>query len=116
MNINPELVKVAAKMVDPSKDWDAERCGLEVMAFYLQPFGEERELEEVYFDPINTGEDAWSLELVLKKQGWDFGFSKSNKFRAIHESLRTQYDESDTLLLLRCVSAQTNIPMSTGGG
>lgn len=107
MNINPELVEAAAEIAFPGVDM---RQGHPTHA--------------LSFNPLEDDSDAFALERALKDEcngRWAFSKSIGNTlFMASSRDGATKgavlTDKSDTLLLLKCVSAMTNLPMSTGGG
>lgn len=64
------------------------------------------------FNPLNNPADAWALERALKKRRWSFYYDGEIYFAEGFDCRNVVCsDESDTLLLLRCVSAQTSIPL-----
>jgi len=120
VNVNPELVLAAARMAKPNFKWRVEeRVGLnEIYKVVVSPAPKkpricDQPLYDEFFRPCDFAEDAHSLMLALMDEKWDF--TKSNKrYVATNRTLKydLQKDESFSLLLLRCVSAQTGIPLS----
>lgn len=81
------------------------------------------------FDPLTSDDDAMKLERALKKLEWQFSYER-DEFQASREhskpimvggmpgqeiSTELLSDDSDTLLLLKCVSAITGIPLHAKG-
>jgi hypothetical protein len=110
--VNPELIKAAACMADKTRVWqfDADR-----RVVNLHPDGRWTHWQRDYFDPLTNDADAMKLERALKKDGWNFREFENGKFSAFKVTWGAcdfdEADESDTLLLLRCVSVQTGIAL-----
>lgn len=111
--VNPALLLKAAEMARPIQyneegdEWFIDKHGLICRVILTEPY-------YVLFDPLTSDADAWALERALKKEGWDFGYWPELGFyiaRPVTEIYQPLKDKSDTLLLLKCVSAQFNIPM-----
>lgn len=113
MNINPEVKLRALAMIYP--DWDFEYDG----SVLYRSFKGKENWHRFGSDLLTPGTDTFLLERALKKEGLAFQWIKlDNGTEFFHAYTATknwvgQSDESDTLLLLKCVSAQTNLPMST---
>ncbi len=99
--INPQLMLAGAEMAFSEHQWRKAANG------------DIHNLDWDYFRPHNGGRDAFALERALKKKGWHFSWNESFDFYATNltGNFSHEMDPSDTLLLLKCVSAQTNIPM-----
>jgi hypothetical protein len=107
--INPELVKKCAEVAHPESVWINDD-GLIV-----------REQGAAYFDPTQDDHwgmaDAHALMRALMKEGWIFSRTSGSEpeLRELYEA-KTPLghfceDESFPLLLLKCASAQFNIPV-----
>lgn len=104
--LNPELLLVAANMADPKTDiceWRIADGGLIRLHVDGVPQNE-------YFFYQENAAHAWALERALKKFGYWFG-EDDNGFWAQDVLRPKMYDPSDTLLLLKCLSAQTGVPV-----
>jgi hypothetical protein len=117
--VNPELVLEAWKIVCPefAKAQGAVKArlfdttGIEVLRGYAIV---------AIFDPLKSDSDAMKLERALKQRGngwWSFFVNALGLYMASSAEgpCKSQYDESDTLLLLKCVSAQTGIALWVEG-
>lgn len=119
--INPELLLAGARMVNP--DHGRERDHYE-HRWHIKDGEVRRRIDYssfLTFDPIKNGwsgqHDAWALERALKKEGWQFRYQCA-QFWAWNDWRRGEGkyldpigDDSDTLLLLKCVSAMTGIKL-----
>lgn len=102
--LNPELVKAGACMAIPFDDpdeWNIDLNGLVFRVTFTPPY-------HVLFDPLQSYADAWRLERALKASGWEFGKDEDGFYA---RGIKYLQDHSDTLLLYKCLSSVTNIPM-----
>jgi hypothetical protein len=106
---NPELMLACAKMAYPEHEWLIDQGKVVRIGAVNHCVGL---IEFEYSDA-----DAFWLERSLKKEvngWWDFGEDRNRT--GLYEAHSPKYpenikDPSDTLLLIKCVSAQTNIPL-----
>lgn len=103
--INPEVILKAAQITEPGKDW------------FISPEGIMYQNDDTFdgyttFDYMTWG---FALERALKKEQWVFYQTPKGKYVAFDVHGKPESDESDTLLLLRCVSAQFSIPLYLEG-
>lgn len=106
--VNPELLLRAAQLAQPDKEWIISVLGNVVETGKLN-----------YFDIMIYGSDAWALERALKDErngGWVFYKTPKGIYVAFNIDSQPQSDPSDTLLLLKAVSAQFSIPLYLEGG
>lgn len=112
--VNPELVKKCAEISGIRvQEIDGKIIVMrpEVYAFEhcnaLEPW------PKIIYDPMNS--DTWQKALVLalmRQHGWSFGDASYEGllWQAKREEVAI-CDESFPLLLLKCVSSQTGVPM-----
>jgi hypothetical protein len=105
--VNPELVKASAEMAIPNGAWELLDDGSVYNNFFM---------EQQYFDPLQSDSDAMKLERALKKKGWQFYAEEGTTlFCAQPHEFALPCDvldnESDTMLLLVCVSSMTGIAL-----
>lgn len=113
--VDPALIKKAAEMARP---------GCQVV--YEHQFSDghfqlticDESGRQHTFDPAKLMDDAFMLERALKKEGWWFGQFNDLKYGATRYADKARNreridicDNSDTLLLLKCVSAMTGIEL-----
>lgn len=123
--INAELMLKAAEMAIPGKEWCRPiiaghpdyNDGKETLADYVAYFDYDGPEDlEIHFNPLTSDSDAWALERALKKEGWSFGLSGFHEnYYSAHKLHNTIYDDSDSVLLLACVSAMTGLPLHAKG-
>lgn len=109
--INPEALLQAmlkgAQMAIPAEDWRIEQC-----YFRHAVFGNSLNI----FNPLESDSDAMKLERALKQKEnggwifWKFQYETLDLYVSDNGDGRIT-DPSDTLLLLKCVAAQTGIPL-----
>lgn len=106
--LNPELLLIGARLAQLDYHWEINNGAIihgDIIMGQWKKLGD--------FNPIESNDDAWALERALKDGGWSFGpssFPNNGKYRATHSTAwPTQWSESDTLLLLKCLSAQTGV-------
>jgi hypothetical protein len=120
--VNPELIKACAELAIPAWKWR-----ISIPAYYYE--GNEvttadslTEYDDpVSFTPLHSDSDAMKLERALKEPlagyyiGWYFCKKQNGLYAAYPPGGRCIEDKSDTLLLLKCVSAQTGIALWVKG-
>jgi len=110
--VNPELVLAAAKMAQPDVDWQKCWEGNEPHVFAKWSPLSSRTMN---FDPRTSSANAHALMLALEREGWTFMYIKLSKDRGIYSAKRAGSeiieDESPAMRLLKCVSAQSSIPL-----
>lgn len=117
--INPELVLECARMAYQKATWFiSDRHGsVGTIITRIDDHEDENEMPLFKpFDPLSYNSDAWALERALKNREngeWSFGKTifSDTKHKANSPRHGSAYDESDTLLLLKCVSAMRSIPL-----
>jgi hypothetical protein len=115
--INPQLILAAAQMAVPGKTWKI----LTFMGWddWVTVIGAK---DDSRFNPLQSDGDAWALERALKDKVnggwrfWKFQYGDSDNegmqtFVADAVSHGQITEPSDTLLLLKALASQTNIPM-----
>lgn len=112
--INPKLVLKAAQLAIPEAEWTIVDGRVRVVNWFGSVGS--RNLNPYWFDPLTSDADAFLLERALKQRGngwWSFFVNALGLYMASSAEgpCESQYDESDTLLLLKCVSAQFSIPL-----
>lgn len=105
--VNPELVKAAADIAKPlpaGEEWRVEEnrvwYGFE-NSYYTN----------TEFNPLTSADDFKALLVCLmdgKNGAWEFGKDEDGFYARGPKYFQ---DPSESLLLLKCVSAQTGIPM-----
>jgi hypothetical protein len=114
--VNPECVRAAANMAIPGKRWKVLTfMGLDDWITVVGAKDDSR------FNPLDDDSDAMKLERALKEPiagyyiGWYFCKKQNGLYAAYPPGGRCIEDKSDTLLLLKCVSAQTGIALWVEG-
>lgn len=106
--INPKVVLEAANMAEPGRNWvisDGIIMDDDMPRFYTD-----------WFEPLTSDDDAMKLERALKRRGngwWSFFVNALGLYMATSAEgpCESQYDESDTLLLLKCVAAMKSLEL-----
>lgn len=105
--VNPEVLLKAAEVARPGINWVISD-GI-VMDDDSPPFYAD------YFNPLTSDADAMKLERALKDGFWNFGrhwMQADKRYWAVNTDMDIKvFDESDTLLLLKCVAATTGLPL-----
>lgn len=121
--INPKLLLKAAEMARPEFS-----IVLDGAKLYARKINEGADGKEFFlsFSPMHFESDYKSLLLALKKAAWGFMWSESrNMYEAFHKFPGhksgkpwhdSQFDEYEGRLLLKCVAAQTGVPLYKGEG
>lgn len=108
--INPEVVLEAANIAEPGRPWGISSDGSVAYRFGVSTY------DDPLYQVFSLTDDSWArkLERALKKEGWQFGWYVDHYYadRAGHKFLQDY--ASDTLLLLKCVSAQCGKPLYIG--
>jgi hypothetical protein len=115
--LNPELVLAAKRLIHPDEDYFLDNGRLCYRAGTGKPGLSS-------FSPLTSADDREALMLALMKEGWEFSYNdwpKHERFVAkkksyagggefcVHECINASFP----VLLMKCVSAQTGIPMYT---
>jgi hypothetical protein len=113
--LNPDLIKAAAGMAEPGREWRLHEYDNGVVGVITGPFSNHRE-----FDPKYNDLDAHALMLALMKEGWEFGQNYLSK-QYVADKMTYESEEgfkaakianeSFPLLLLKVVSSHTGIKM-----
>jgi hypothetical protein len=118
--LNPELYKAAADMADPDGGWQrGDNISFGVPFVRVSTGPSARNTGRRVFDIFKYQAYAWALERKLKYEGWEFSqdyLSKRYKAKKVAYSRDgftsdIETDESDILLLLKCVAAMHSLDL-----
>lgn len=117
--INPELVKKAAEVAIPTLRWQSAYDANGDLVVFAEVVGDKiggTDIKRFEFDPLTSDSDAWALLLALLKEDWEIKWAtvwRCWKADNKHIFFCGEYfrDESMAMLLLKCLSAMTGLPL-----